>query len=615
MIAIAGSVAQSLGRWRAGARSALASDLSPSQLEWSEDGSAAELFGRPLVATDNVAATMRVPRHFRSLANSVACHRDPARWSLLYDLLWRLTHDEPHLLEVASDPLVHRLILLHRAVRRAAHKMKAFVRFRAVRSPESEEEFAAWFEPAHRVVERTAPFFVDGFRSMRWSILSPDGCARWDGNTLQLTGGIERHHAPPDADSLDDLWRTYYSATFNPARLNLTAMRAEMPARYWKNLPESRLIDPLTREAPGRVTAMIAQSLAAPEPLPLHLDRFDNRRTIPPPEESGWHPIHDPGWRTARRRADAVTVNAAVPLAVNGSMILSGVAGWTDPTLLAPGVFYPADATTSEARLRFYASRLSMVEVDSTYYALPSEETARRWVERTPEHFCFDIKAHALMTGHPTNAARLPQWLKDDLPVRLRAARNVYAHHFSPDAIDEVWRRFISALAPLRSAGKLGAIMLQYPRWFTPTRDSASALEHARTRLGDWPASVEFRHRDWLSDRLAPRTFGLLASLSFSYVAVDAPPGMESSMPASMQVTNPELAIIRLHGRRIETWEARNDIVTERYRYLYDKSELESWVSTIHRAADSAMRVHLTFNNNHSNYATTNALEMHELMS
>lgn len=267
MTAIAGPVAESLGRWGAGARMALGSDLPPARLEWSEDGSVAELFGCPLVAANKLSVTTRVPRHFMSLARSVACHRDPVRWSLLYDLLWRLTHDEAHLLEVASDPLVHRLIRMHRAVRRAAHKMKAFVRFRAVRSPGSDtEEFVAWFEPAHRVVERTAPFFIDRFRSMRWSILTPDGCARWDGETLLLTGPVERHHAPTDADSLDDLWRTYYAATFNPARLNLTAMRAEMPARYWKNLPESRLIEPLTREASARVTAMIAQSPAAPLP-------------------------------------------------------------------------------------------------------------------------------------------------------------------------------------------------------------------------------------------------------------------------------------------------------------------------------------------------------------
>jgi uncharacterized protein YecE (DUF72 family) len=323
---------------------------------------------------------------------------------------------------------------------------------------------------------------------------------------------------------------------------------------------------------------------------------------------------HDPGWLVARARADALSTDAHLPLAVGSSTVYAGVAGWTDPTLLAEGVFYPSGATSAESRLRYYAACLSMVEVDATYYSMPSEETSRRWVERTPEHFRFDVKAHSLMTGHPTNPARLPRWLSDDLPIRLRAAKNVYTHHFSRDAIDEVWRRFLGALMPLRNAGKLGAIMLQFPKWFTPTRASARALEEARDRLGDWPASVELRHRDWLGERLAPRTFGLLRSLAYSYVAVDAPPGMESSMPPVMEVTNPELAIIRLHGRRESTWEARNDIVTERYRYLYAEPQLDGWLPSVHHAALEARHVHLIFNNNHANYATTNAVEMHDLV-
>lgn len=623
MIATASSVPDSLNRWRAAARKSLTADLHPDELEWYDDGSVTRVFG-DLIADPasgsgaaNSAVNTRVPQHFISLARSVACHRDAIRWSLLYSLLWRVTHNEAHILEVASDPLVHRIIRMHRGVRRAAHKMKAFVRFRSIRNPDTGiEEFVAWFEPAHRVVERTAPFFVRRFPSMRWSILTPDGCARWDGETLQLGAGIEQHLAPTDEDSQDELWRTYYAAIFNPARLNRNAMRAEMPMRYWKNLPESALIASLTREAPGRVAAMIAQTLAAPAPMPADLEAIESApRCQPPAMENGWHPLHDPGWRIARERAEAVTVNAATPLERRGNKIFFGVAGWTDPTLLADGVFYPPGASDPEPRLRYYASQLSMVEVDATYYAMPSEETARRWVERTPDNFCFDVKAHALMTGHPTSAERLPQWLKDDLPIRLQAARNVYAHHFSRDAITEVWSRFLSALAPLRDAGKLGAIMLQYPRWFTPTRESADKLGEAREHLGDCPASVELRHREWLTDRIAPRTFQLLRALSFSYVAVDAPPGMESSMPPTMQVTNPDLAIIRLHGRRVSTWEAKNDVVTERYRYLYDRTQLEAWQPIIERAVDEAMRVHLTFNNNHANYATTNAVEMHELLA
>ena len=604
-----------LERWRTDARRCLAESLSPDRIAWEDEGSASLLFGVVLPGPGDPAFSARVPKRFMALASGVACHRDPQRWSLLYELLWRLTHGEAHLLEVASDPLLHRLIRMHRAVRRASHKMKAFVRFRKVASPDDgTAEFVAWFEPAHRVVERTAPFFATRFPSMRWAILTPDCCARWDGAALELSGGIERHAAPSGSDALEDLWRTYYAGTFNPARLNRRAMRAEMPAGYWKNLPEASLIDTLSRQAPARVARMIAQTLEPPAAVPADLEAIESVRGLAAREEPGWHPEYDPGWVVACDRARAVSPGGHVPLRRGATTVHAGVAGWTDPTLLAEGVFYPATATSAEARLRYYASCLSMVEVDATYYSMPSEETSRRWVQRTPEHFRFDVKAHSLMTGHPTNPARLPGWLSDDLPLRLRAARNVYTHHFSRDVIDEVWRRFLGALAPLRQSGKLGAIMLQFPKWFTPTRESARFLEQARDRLEDWPASVELRHRDWVGERIAPRTFGVLRSLAFSHVAVDAPPGMESSMPPVMEVTNPDLAIIRLHGRRVSTWEARNEVVTERYRYLYARPQLADWLPSVHHAALEARHVHLIFNNNHANYATTNAVEMHELV-
>ena len=615
MIHAVGLVPETLDRWRATAKQCLAAGVRPDSVAWEDNGSATLLFGMALPDKGDVAFTARVPKGFSALVSSVACHRDPLRWSLLYELLWRLTHGEAHLLEVASDPLLHRLIQMHRAVRRASHKMKAFVRFREIEShDDSSMEFVAWFEPAHRVVERTAPFFATRFPSMRWAILTPDGCARWHGSALHLSAGIERHAAPAGTDALEDLWRTYYAGTFNPARLNRRAMRAEMPTGYWKNLPEASLIDTLSRQAPARVARMIAQTLEPPVSLPADLEAVESAAVAPPRDEPGWHPEHDPGWAVARARADAVSTCARLPLRVGGSTVRAGVAGWTDPTLLAEGVFYPSGATSAESRLRYYATSLSMVEVDATYYSMPSEETSRRWVERTPEHFRFDVKAHSLMTGHPTNPARLPRWLSEDLPLRLRAAKNVYTHHFSRDAIDEVWRRFLGAVSPLRHSGKLGAIMLQFPKWFTPTRASARALEQARDRLADWPASVELRHRDWLGERLASRTFALLRSLAYSHVGVDAPPGMESSMPPLMEVTNPELAIIRLHGRRESTWEARNEIVTERYRYLYAKSQLEAWLPSVYHAALDARHVHLIFNNNHANYAATNAVEMHELV-
>ena len=214
-------------------------------------------------------ATTHVPREFLQLASAVACHRDASRWDDLYRVLWRLTHGEPRLLDVATDPDVHRLSVMERAVSRAAHKMKAFVRFRAVSGATAQEDtrYVAWFEPAQSVVERVAPFFARRFASMRWSILTPSRCVHWDRDALHFTDGLPRSAAPSD-DVLEELWRTYYAHIFNPARLNLDAMRAEMPQRYWVDLPEARLVRELTREAPRRVAVMLAQSQAPAEPMP-----------------------------------------------------------------------------------------------------------------------------------------------------------------------------------------------------------------------------------------------------------------------------------------------------------------------------------------------------------
>ena len=208
----------------------------------------------------------RVPRAFVDLARRVACHRDPQRWALLYRILFRLTHGEAHLLDIAVDPDIHLLTQMDKAIRRDVHKMRAFVRFRAVTAEDGETWYVAWFEPAHHIVEMNAPFFTDRFASMRWSILTPDRCAHWDGSAVQFTPGLTRADAP-DADAIEPLWRQYYANIFNPARVKIHAMQKEMPKRYWKNLPEAELIPDLLRQAPGRVETMLARSQAQHPPV------------------------------------------------------------------------------------------------------------------------------------------------------------------------------------------------------------------------------------------------------------------------------------------------------------------------------------------------------------
>lgn len=257
----------SFAGWREAARGLLEAEVEPRETVWEprggEQGSLAGLWEAAPAGSPAAAAPsrFRVPRAFVGVAEAAACHRDTDRWDLLYRVLWRLTHGEPKLMEIAVDPDVHRLLRMEKAVRREVHKVHAFVRFRAV-DHEGEPHYVAWFEPAHPVLERAAPFFERRFPSMRWSILTPDACAHWDGEALRFTPGVPRSAAPGD-DALEGLWRTYYASTFNPARLRPGAMRAEMPKRYWKNLPEAALIPGLVHEAPGRVRRMVEEQFAA----------------------------------------------------------------------------------------------------------------------------------------------------------------------------------------------------------------------------------------------------------------------------------------------------------------------------------------------------------------
>lgn len=287
-----------------------------------------------------------------------------------------------------------------------------------------------------------------------------------------------------------------------------------------------------------------------------------------------------------------------------------GVASWTDPTFTAKGVFYPDNARTPEKRLRYYASRFPVVEVDSTYYALPTVDTARAWVERTPDDFIFDVKAFALMTGHPTEVSRLPAALKTRLPPTLAKVKRITAEELPNDFLDETWRIFREACAPLQEANKLGAVFLQYAPWITPNKDSPAMLEKAIERLEGLPVAIEFRNADWMTDRLRDRTWRLLETLGASYVGVDEPQGTPTSIPPVFRTTQRRLAVIRLHGQRSDTWAARGVPAVEKYRYLYSSAELDEWAEKVVEAAATAENLHVIFNNCYANYGAVNAAEM-----
>lgn len=231
--------------WRDHARRLIAASVPPETTAWRERRATPDLFAEEPSALPRTRRAILVPKAFPSLAERVSCHRDPRRFELLYRLLWRL-QSERSLLQIGSDADVALACDMARAVRRDMHKMKAFVRFRRVRNT-TIEAYVAWFEPEHHIVKAVAPFFMRRFTGMRWSILTPETSAHWDGEALAYGPGAARRDCP-DEDALEAYWCTYYASIFNPARLKVDAMRAEMPRKYWRNLPESRLIPALVRD-------------------------------------------------------------------------------------------------------------------------------------------------------------------------------------------------------------------------------------------------------------------------------------------------------------------------------------------------------------------------------
>jgi DNA polymerase len=244
--------------WRDAARVLAEAEVSAEATVWQVEGETPDLFGA--AARKQQSASFPVPRGFVGLAKDVVCHSDKERFALLYALLLRIKSNR-HALDDEADPLVRRVQALAKEVRRDIHKMHAFVRFRELPTVDGSERFVAFFEPDHHIVRRTASFFVNRFTNMQWSILTPELSIHWDGATLTEGPGATRADAPA-GDSLEEMWRTYYASIFNPARLKVGAMLKEMPKKYWRNMPETSLVQPLIAGARNRELEMIDRSMA-----------------------------------------------------------------------------------------------------------------------------------------------------------------------------------------------------------------------------------------------------------------------------------------------------------------------------------------------------------------
>lgn len=249
--------------WRERARQLIQCDVPPDKVSWVEPGGVGDLFAlegpsrseKRLPVPDRDAPGVRTSKRFMGLAKNAALHSEPERFGLLYRTLWRL-QSNPRAMEDKADPDIRRIEELDKAVRRDSHKMHAFVRFREVKAEDASEHFVAWFEPDHHIVRANAGFFIRRFANMHWSILTPRGCLHWDGETMREGPPASREDAP-QGDPVEALWKSYYASIFNPARLKVGAMLAEMPKKYWKNMPEAELIPDLIAGAQAREAGMV----------------------------------------------------------------------------------------------------------------------------------------------------------------------------------------------------------------------------------------------------------------------------------------------------------------------------------------------------------------------
>jgi uncharacterized protein YecE (DUF72 family) len=284
-----------------------------------------------------------------------------------------------------------------------------------------------------------------------------------------------------------------------------------------------------------------------------------------------------------------------------------GTAGWTDKTLIASG-WYPKEADSPEQRLRYYARQFPLVEVDSTYYALPAEQTAVAWRERTPAGFTFNIKAFSLFTQHPTPVKAMPADLRE--AAGKSGKDRVYLKDVDPAVAEAAWDRFFAALSPLEEAGKLGAILLQFPPWFPISRANKAYIAACAERAAPRRVCVEFRNRTWMTPDNQQETLKFLADSSLPYVCVDEPQGYPSSIPPVLAATS-DLALVRMHGHS-DKWDSKS--IQEKFGYRYSEKEMTEWAGNVEHLATGAAETHVVFNNCYRDYAQVNARELADLL-
>jgi uncharacterized protein YecE (DUF72 family) len=249
-----------------------------------------------------------------------------------------------------------------------------------------------------------------------------------------------------------------------------------------------------------------------------------------------------------------------------------------------------------------------LVEVDSAYYALPAEQTAAAWAARTPAGFTFNVKAFSLFTQHPTPVRALPADLRE--AVGKAGKDRVYLKDVDPEITGKVWDRFLAALEPLRSAGKLGAVLLQFPPWFPISRANKEYIAACAERVAPDRVCVEFRNYTWMTEDNQKETLEFLSGHDLPYVCLDMPQGYPSSIPPVLAATS-DLAVVRMHGHS-DKWESKD--IQQRFGYRYRDDELATWAGNVQRLAEDAAETHVVFNNCYRDYAQVNGQRLAEMI-
>jgi uncharacterized protein YecE (DUF72 family) len=281
-----------------------------------------------------------------------------------------------------------------------------------------------------------------------------------------------------------------------------------------------------------------------------------------------------------------------------------GTASWTDKTLLESG-WYPPSADTPERRLAYYAKQFPLVEVDSTYYGPPAEQTTKLWADRTPDGFTFNIKAFSLLTGHPTRVSAIYKDLRPETDKK-----NVYPADLPPQTYEEIWTRFLTALDPLVEAGKLGALLFQFPPWFGIRKSNKEYMLEVASRCKPLRPVFELRNASWFEGANRNETLDFLRAHKLPFVCVDMPQGYKSSIPPVVEATA-DLAVVRFHGHS-EKWTSTD--IHEKFGYHYSRDELAQWAPKLKQLAAETSQTHVLMNNCYSDYAQRNATTLIDLL-